>query len=608
MSEPVENTETRSVTLLNQDSQTQSSIALRRVTLLGVVSWIGYLGLLVSSSAFGFGEPATTRPVLWFVGVMGALFGLQILATWIAIGCSDQAAIWRSSLIFAVGFRLLILCSEPIQELDYYRYLWDGNCVAVGVSPYRYSPAAVQRASAIDEDLPADLRRLAAHRDADPELATILSRIHFEDLPTIYPPVSQAVFAASAWMTPHRTSVATRIVALKAWVVAFDVGTLLMLGALLRHVGCPVGWAMIYGWSPLVVKEFANSGHLDAIAVFFCLLAIYAVIRAVYPASEARSKGRDLLPARWLWISSVGLSLAIGAKLYPVILAPLFGLTVWHRFGAWKAMQIGVVTALLSAAFCLPMFDRVQVRAGSDSESNETSPAGSPLDRPAASSAESLRVFLTQWKMNDLLFLVVESNVDPKPDPSQTDPWFAVTSRASRQHFVEAWSQRLGVDQNLFPFLMTRSLLTLLFLALAFRWAVVGARSISPQALLKCAFLTLAWFWLLSPTLNPWYWIWALPLVPFAGRRAWIAVAGLLPLYYLRFWFSYHWPTSHVAGTPYHGPEFFDLVVVWMEHGPWLAWLLWESRKSPVECSASQTTPAIDAIITPVDSVPRRVS
>jgi len=644
MSELVENTETRSVTLMNRDSPTHSTIALRRVMLLGLVSWIGYLGLLVSSSAFGFGEPATTRPVLWFVGVMGVLFGLQILATRIAVGCPDQTAIWRVSLIFAVGFRLLILFSEPIQELDYYRYLWDGNCVAAGVSPYRYSPAEVQRASAIDEGLSADLCRLAARRDADPELATILSRIHFEDLPTIYPPVSQAVFAASAWMTPRRASVATRIVVLKAWIVAFDVGTLLILGALLRQVRCPVGWAMIYGWSPLVVKEFANSGHLDAIAVFFCLLAVYALIRGTYqsvekrsldtsserqpigngrtgrpsyasstgryPASEARSQGRNLLPARWLGISSIGLSLAIGAKLYPVILVPLFGLTVWHRFGARKAMQIGVVTALLSAAFCLPMFDRVPARPQSESAltSSEASTTELPPDRPAVSSAESLRVFLTQWKMNDLLFLIVESNIDPKRAPSQTDPWFAVTSRTSRQHFVEAWSQRLGVDRSLFPFLMTRSLLTLLFLALAFRWAVVGARSISPLAWLRCAFLTLAWFWLLSPTLNPWYWIWALPLVPFAGRRAWIAVAGLLPLYYLRFWFSYHWPTSHVAGTPYIGPEFFDLVVVWMEHGPWLAWLLWESWKSSVECSASQTTPAIDSIITPVDSVPRRMS
>ena len=624
------------VTVSDRNDRALHAVALRRVTVCGLVSWVGYLCLLRLSVGFAYGEPAATRPLLWFVGLMSLLFGLQLVALRVAIRCPDQTAIWKVVVLFAVGFRLLAVFSEPIQELDYYRYLWDGHCVAAGVSPYRYSPAAVQRATANDESSPADLRRLATVRDSDPVVATILNRIHFEDLPTIYPPVSQAVFAAAAVTTTRRAGLATRIVILKVWIVAFDLGVLLLLGALLRHTGVTIGWAVAYGWSPLVIKEFANSGHLDAIAVFFCLLAIYAVVRAVYPDTNAPSRRRRLLPTDWLWISAGGLSLAIGAKLYPVILAPLLGLTVWHHFGGWRAIRISAVTALLALLFCWPLWFGAspapiaasQSIAAIDSSANEapvlrsvetasappwpmldsqdhdaattTTGSESPTAHSTATiSTSSLTVFLTQWKMNDLLFLVVESNLNPGEQTTNVEPWFAVTPREWRHRFVKGWSERLHLDAALLPFVIARVSLTGLFLMLAAYWARAGAKSASAQTWLRCAFLTLAWFWLLSPTMNPWYWIWALPLVPFAGRRGWLAVAGFLPLYYLRFWFAYHWPASPVAGTPYEGAAFFDFVVVWLEHGPWLALLLWESRKSPDVCNALQTKTSVSSIIPP---------
>ena len=79
--------------------------------------------------------------------------------------------------------------------------------------------------------------------------------------------------------------------------------------------------------------------------------------------------------------------------------------------------------------------------------------------------------------------------------------------------------------------------------------------------------------YLLSPTQNPWYWTWALPLVPFVRGRAWLALSSLVLFYYLRFWLRYHFETTPVLGTRYPGVPFFDLVVTWFEYGPWLLWL-----------------------------------
>jgi hypothetical protein len=90
---------------------------------------------------------------------------------------------------------------------------------------------------------------------------------------------------------------------------------------------------------------------------------------------------------------------------------------------------------------------------------------------------------------------------------------------------------------------------------------------------LRAAFLTIAWFWLLLPTLNPWYWTWAMPLLPFARSRAWLALSGLVFVYYLRFWLTYHFAETPVLGTRYPGPWFFDYIVTWLEFGPWFLWL-----------------------------------
>ena len=101
-----------------------------------------------------------------------------------------------------------------------------------------------------------------------------------------------------------------------------------------------------------------------------------------------------------------------------------------------------------------------------------------------------------------------------------------------------------------------------------------GSRSATADGWLRAAFLTVAWFWLLLPTLNPWYWSWAMPLVVFARGRAWLAVSGLALMYYLRCWLVYHFSDVPLLGTGYTGPSFFDYVVTWFEFGPWFVWLM----------------------------------
>ena len=204
-----------------------------------------------------------------------------------------------------------------------------------------------------------------------------------------------------------------------------------------------------------------------------------------------------------------------------------------------------------------------------------------------ASDATGLAAFAGRWQMNDFLFLLVYENLKPaaKSDlRSQTStdstrrfrpsPWFVVTTSEWRRAFVDTVAGYTSVRPKQIPFLVARFVTASVFLLLAIRFAIQAADSDNPVAWIRAAFLTIAWFWLLLPTQNPWYWTWALAFVPFARSRVWLAMSGLTLIYYARFWFAYHGGSTHILGTPYMGVEFFDFVVTWIEFFPWLIWLL----------------------------------
>ncbi len=196
--------------------------------------------------------------------------------------------------------------------------------------------------------------------------------------------------------------------------------------------------------------------------------------------------------------------------------------------------------------------------------------------------SESLRAFLSRWEMNDFLFLLAIENLRPSDGlPAHQVAWFTVTPEVWRSSLVSFVATRSGLAADSVPFILTRTFLSIVFLILACGlalWAepqTAGATANRSAArLLEAAFLTLAWFWLLLPTQNPWYLVWCLPLLPFARNRAWLALSGLTFCYYIRFWLTSQFPTP-LLGTHYPGPQFFDYIVTWMEFVPWFVWLMY---------------------------------
>lgn len=555
----------------------------------GILLWLIYSLVAWLSGRFSYQTPGATRPIIEVLCLFAAAFTIYLIAIRVSIRAGQHRQLIPVIGLFAFSMRLLLLFSEPIQEVDIYRYMWDGQATIHGVSPFQYSPLQVLNSS-VNQTIPTDLSRLVAARNSSPAIQTTLNRVHFAELSTVYPPVSQAVFALAAMTTPSHSTLSTHLAVMKAWIVAFDMITIWLLILILRFTAKPVGWSVVYAWCPLVLKEFANSGHLDSIAVCLTTLAVYLMLRAFFSSVDPKSGINDSKQTSLMWgmAASIFLALAVGAKLYPIILSPLLILVSVHRLGLSRATLVTFGFLLVSAGACWPM---VTLRSSDSAFLDHVdrhplnAQALMPPIPPTTTSFENIKeephahgegltTFLSRWKMNDFLFLLVSENLTPMAEvPASQRPWFIVTSENWRQSIVKKLAALLDLKQEQVPFVLARTFTAIVFLILAscFCWRAI--RSDEVTRFLEAIFLTLAWFWLLLPTQNPWYWTWAVPFLPFACNRAWLAVSGLTLFYYLRFWLGYHWPDPPMPFTTYSGEHFFDFVVTWIEFGPWFIWL-----------------------------------
>jgi hypothetical protein len=179
-------------------------------------------------------------------------------------------------LLLALLVRVAAIFQFP-ENSDINRYIWEGKVQLSGYNPYLLAPDAEELKHLRDE---------------------LWGDINFKSLSAIYWPFAQVLFKAGAAISPTKEFFCVIL-------VLFDIGTILLLLALIRPFTLDFREIVLYALNPMAIISVAGEGHLESILVFWVVLCLYG----------ARQKKP--------WLMYLSLGLAVMTKLTPIIFLPL---------------------------------------------------------------------------------------------------------------------------------------------------------------------------------------------------------------------------------------------------------------------------------------------
>jgi hypothetical protein len=279
-----------------------SSVSISRtIAVAGTAYLVAIIVLVVTKAPLGS----------WLFFAAAAIGAASYLAVVLRIWGESRAP--RRLLYIAFGMALALripMAVAPVgPDSDMVRYQWDGRVQLLGYNPYRV--------------LPADPAMAHTHDDR-----TVLMPSRRDRTP--YPPAAQLFFRLVV-----RISDST--LAMKLALVICDLMTIVVLWRWLIATGRSEWLTLTYAWNPLVVYEISHSGHIDALGALWVVAAAFWLAR-----------GRSRLAAI-AWV------LAIGTKLLPVVLAPIFFRRLRVRDVITAALFLGALYLPFSTDGTLPL-------------------------------------------------------------------------------------------------------------------------------------------------------------------------------------------------------------------------------------------------------------
>lgn len=278
---------------------------------LGAMAGVILLGqVAMRALAPGLTDEATA-PLPAALGFVAAAMvaGLAWLAAATAVLRIGAPAGLAALFTLGVGLRLAWLDAPVVLDTDWLRYLWDGGLSAHGLSPWGPPPA-----SGLPSGLP-------------PEAVALHPRLPFAGLRSIYPATAQAAFLLAHWIAPWD------LLGLRLVMLAAEFAGLAVAVLLLRRLGHGPAAALLWWCCPLPPLVLVMAAHVDAL-----------LLPLVGGAVLATLAGRGAL-------AGLLLGLAVGVKVWPLLLAPLLG-----RWLPAEARLAGAVAlGLTAAAVLLPL-------------------------------------------------------------------------------------------------------------------------------------------------------------------------------------------------------------------------------------------------------------
>jgi len=228
---------------------------------------------------------------------------------------------WNFKFLLLIGilFRLVFLLATPTLSQDFYRFIWDGELIVLGVNPYVYLPSELVTKSEF----------LIPHAQELVDGMGSLSANHYSN----YPPFNQALFALSVWL--GGTSIMGSLIAMRLFLLAADVGIFYFGRKLLKKMNRSPHLIFWYFLNPLVIIEISGNVHYEGVMLFFLLWALYLLIMQ-----------------RWI-LAAIPLALSVSVKLVPLMFLPLF----FKHLGIVKGAFFNALILVIAWFTFIPFYD-----------------------------------------------------------------------------------------------------------------------------------------------------------------------------------------------------------------------------------------------------------
>ena len=227
----------------------------------------------------------------------------------------------RDVLTFFIGLaillRLILVFSFPNLSDDIYRFIWDAQLILNGYNPFDYLPTELIQSEA---QIPGITNEL-------------YERLNSPDYYTIYPPIPQllnvisvAIFPSSWWGSA---------IVMKLFLLAFEIGNILLIGKLLSHFQLPAKNVLLYALNPLIILEVVGNLHFEGGMIFFLLLGFYWLVKE-----------------RKVW-AALAMAGAVAAKLLPLLFMPF----LIRRLGLWKSVRFFSIMGIALILLFVPLIN-----------------------------------------------------------------------------------------------------------------------------------------------------------------------------------------------------------------------------------------------------------
>lgn len=334
----------------------------------------------------------------------------------------------------------------PVLSDDIYRYLLDGRTVVEGFAPYAHAPGSQKVADLV---------------------AQLPGRINHPELPTIYPPVAQALFGAAAGLG----LVGWRVLLVVALAIAAH-----LAGQLKSDAGGVQTSAWIFS-HPLALTTAAGNGNLDVFGVLVMAVAVGFAARQRWPGV------------------GVALGLGAGLKLFPLGLA-------WAVGGRGRIRGVGFVFS--SAALVLAL-------------------SYAPVMSLGEKATGSLQTYAESWEYNASIHPLLVSAIDAGMGAMGVEESVSRATEVATYYQGQASDVRWVARHTLAGIVAK----TLSLVALALVTLVTWRRG---AGFAEASVVLLATLFLFSAVVHPWYLLWLLvPAVVSESRigLGWCATAVL---------------------------------------------------------------------------------